>query len=51
MSSQDNILCDLPHLGLLEISGADALTFLQGQVTNDVKLLVGNNAHYSAYCI
>ena len=50
MSSQDNILCDLPHLGLLEISGADALTFLQGQVTNDVKLLVGNNAHYSAYC-
>lgn len=45
-----NILCDLSHLGLLEISGADAVTFLQGQVTNDVKLLVGTNAHYSAYC-
>ncbi len=50
MSNQDNTLCDLSHLGLLEISGADAVTFLQGQVTNDVKLLAGDNAHYSAYC-
>jgi tRNA-modifying protein YgfZ len=50
MSNQDNIFCELSHLGLLEISGADAVTFLQGQVTNDVKLLVGTNAHYSAYC-
>ena len=48
--SRPNILCDLSHLGLLEISGADAVTFLQGQVTNDVKLLTGTNAHYSAYC-
>ena len=50
LTSGNNILCDLSHLGLLEISGADAVTFLQGQVTNDVKLLVGTNAHYSAYC-
>ena len=50
MTTGNNVLCDLSHLGLLEISGADAATFLQGQVTNDVKLLVGNNAHYSAYC-
>ncbi len=48
--SQHNTLCDLSHLGLLEISGTDAVTFLQGQVTNDVNLLTGNNAHYSAYC-
>lgn len=45
-----NVICDLSHLGLLEISGDDALTFLQGQVTNDVKLLNGSNAHYSGYC-
>ena len=48
------ILCDLSHLGLLEISGADAVPFLQGQVTNDVKLLTSQDnlsyAHYSAYC-
>ena len=50
MTINNNILCDLSHLGLLEISGADAVTFLQGQVTNDVNLLTGTNAHYSAYC-
>ena len=49
-ATSNNILCDLSHLGLLEISGADAVTFLQGQVTNDVNLLNGSNAHYSAYC-
>jgi folate-binding protein YgfZ len=49
-ATNNNILCDLSHLGLLEISGADAVTFLQGQVTNDVNLLTGTNAHYSAYC-
>ncbi len=49
-TANSNVLCDLNHLGLLAISGADAVTFLQGQVTNDVKLLTGINAHYSAYC-
>jgi tRNA-modifying protein YgfZ len=49
-ATNNNILCDLSHLGLLEISGADAVAFLQGQVTNDVKLLTGHNAHYTAYC-
>jgi tRNA-modifying protein YgfZ len=54
MAIGNNVLCNLSHLGLLEISGADAVTFLQGQVTNDVKLLIGQDnisyAHYSAYC-
>ncbi len=49
-ATNKNILCDLSHLGMLEISGADAVSFLQGQVTNDVKLLTGSNAHYTAYC-
>jgi folate-binding protein YgfZ len=48
--NNENLICDLSQLGLLEISGVDAVNFLQGQVTNDVKLLDGNNAHYSAYC-
>ena len=50
ITANSHILCDLSHLGLLEITGADAVSFLQGQVTNDVKLLTGTNAHYSAYC-
>jgi glycine cleavage system aminomethyltransferase T len=34
---QGAILCDLSHFGLISISGADAETFLQGQLTNDIK--------------
>ncbi|HOY71119.1 MAG TPA: folate-binding protein [Methylotenera sp.] len=49
-TQNEDIICDLSHLDILEISGDDALTFLQGQVTNDVKLLRGNNAHYTGYC-
>jgi len=44
------VMCDLSHLGLLQLKGSDALTFLQGQVTNEVMQLTGHNAHYSAYC-
>lgn len=49
-TAQHNTLCDLSHLALLEVSGADAVTFLQGQVTNDVRLLDGKHAHYTGYC-
>ena len=49
-TANSNVLCDLSHLGLLEMSGADAVTFLQKQVTNDVTLFTGTNAHYTAYC-
>ncbi|HSI96041.1 MAG TPA: folate-binding protein YgfZ [Methylophilaceae bacterium] len=45
-----NIITDLSHLGLLRVGGEDAQTFLQGQVTNDVKLLNGSNSHYAGYC-
>lgn len=46
----DTVICDLSHLGLLQIQGADAVAFLQGQVTNDVKRLDGSRVHYSGYC-
>lgn len=49
-TTSDNILTDLSHLGLLEVSGEDAVAFLQGQLTNDVKQLNGKNSHYSGYC-
>jgi len=49
-TAQHNTLYDLSHLTLLEVSGADAVPFLQGQVTNDVKLLDGKHAHYTGYC-
>jgi tRNA-modifying protein YgfZ len=46
----NNIICNLSHLGLLTLTGNDAVSFLQGQVTNDVKALDGHIAHFSAYC-
>lgn len=46
----ETVICDLSHWGLLQLQGADTVSFLQGQVTNDVRLLNGTNAHYSGYC-
>lgn len=45
-----SVICDLSHLGLLQIKGEDASSFLQGQVSNDIKQLDGHQAHYTAYC-
>lgn len=39
----------LPHLSLIEINGADAESFLQGQLSNDVSLL-HDCWQFSAYC-
>ncbi|MFT4192025.1 MAG: folate-binding protein [Comamonas sp.] len=40
----------LPHLGVIRASGADAATFLQGQLSNDVLLLAPGQARLAAYC-
>ncbi|MCL2022667.1 MAG: folate-binding protein [Betaproteobacteria bacterium] len=40
----------LPHLASLGVAGADARTFLQGQLTNDLLNLPGGNAQLSAWC-
>jgi len=45
-----DVLADLSHLSLLKLSGEDAINFLQGQVTNDVKQLNGSNSQYAGYC-
>jgi hypothetical protein len=49
-AANQNIITSLSHLGILEVSGEDAVTFLQGQVTNDVKKLDGSNSQYAGYC-
>jgi tRNA-modifying protein YgfZ len=49
-TAHGTVLCDLSHLALLELNGADTLNFLQGQVTNDVKLLGEHNVHLTGYC-
>ena len=39
----------LTHLGVLRFSGADALTFLQGQISNDTQRLSDNMPVFAAY--
>ncbi len=46
----DCALNDLSHLGLIRVSGADARTFLQGQLTNDSKQVSADTAQLSSYC-
>ena len=40
----------LPGFGVLRMGGADAATFLQGQFTNDVRLLADGRTQVSACC-
>ena len=39
----------LPHLGILRFSGVDALSFLQGQISNDAQGLAENKPLFAAY--
>lgn len=48
--SQGNILCDLSHVGIIQVQGADAADFLQNQLTNDVNLVTESQAQLSAWC-
>ena len=43
-------LCDVSHMGELEIKGADALVLVQKLITNDAGKLANNQALYSVMC-
>lgn len=47
---QGAILCDLSHFGLISVSGEDAASFLQGQLTNDINQVTDTQSQLSAYC-
>ncbi len=47
---QASILVDLSYRGLIKLSGEDVYSFLQGQVTNDVKLLANSKSQFAGYC-
>jgi hypothetical protein len=44
------VLCDLAPVGALAVTGAEAATFLQGQVTSDVTGLAVGAVQRSAWC-
>ncbi len=44
------VLANLDHLGVIQVSGADAQTFLQAQFSNDIAQLDSAHAQLNAYC-
>lgn len=44
------ICCDLSHLGVIAARGPDSETFLQGQLTCDVRQVVPEHSMIGAYC-
>ena len=46
---QSAVVADLADCGLLAIEGADAATFLQGQLSNDVNALDPGRCQYTSY--
>ena len=41
---------DWPHLGVIEVSGSDAISFLQNQLTHDLALLPADGVRFSSFC-
>lgn len=50
IGTSGGILCDLSHRGLILAEGDDAMTFLQGQLTNDIAQVNSHRAQLSGYC-
>ncbi len=48
--AEETAWVDLSADGLIAVSGEDAVTFLQGQLTSDVRKLNGRVAQYSGMC-
>jgi len=44
------VLVPLTHNGVIEVSGDDAQTFLNTQLTSDLAQVTANTAQYSGYC-
>lgn len=44
------VLYDLSHLGLIAVRGADATSFLQGQLTNDIRQLSPTRSQLGSHC-
>lgn len=46
----DNFITDLSHLALIDVSGGDAVDFLNGQFTTNIKQLAEKHLQFSAWC-
>jgi len=44
------IISDLSHISLIKVTGSDASTFLQGQLTNNIDEVTTESSQLSGYC-
>ena len=49
-AAHGTIVADLSQLGVVAFNGDDTATFLQGQLTNDVRALPADGAQWNGYC-
>jgi hypothetical protein len=49
-NAPDCALVDLSHLGLIAVAGADAINFLQGQLSNDLRELSATHTQLNSHC-
>jgi folate-binding protein YgfZ len=49
-AARGDVVCALPHLSVMRAQGADALAFLNSQLTNDLRLVDHAHSQLSAYC-
>jgi len=49
-AAESDVLIDLSHLSLWRVQGDDAESFLQGQLSNDIRQVSERRAQLSAYC-
>lgn len=49
-AATENCMSDLSPLGLIRVQGEDAATFLQNQLSNDIKDVSADRTQLSAYC-
>lgn len=50
LAADTDVRINLDHLALLRANGDDATSFLQGQLSNDIRQLDQGGSHLSAYC-
>ena len=48
--TDNEVIADISHTGLISAQGEDAQTFLQGQLTNDVREVGAQHSQISGYC-
>ncbi len=50
LENKDHLITALPHLATLQVTGLDANTFLQGQLSCDINELTESKSFFAAFC-